>query len=337
MKFRYLGLIGIITLINICAAKAQIYGVVVGNDENRLAFAWVTAFFQNEMAERVRADEDGNFVFQNLPTGVVYDFVVQKNGQNRMFPKMRPAKNSLFIIKADFEHSDQLSMTQRTTADVNIDLNRFEWWLLPATDGFDFPFESGEIGRNYCARYFGTNNHLGEDWNGPGGGDRDLGTPIHSIADGIVIFAGYGGPGWGYVVRVLHNAGTRDLMELNEAVYAHLEGVHVREGQLIVRGQQIGTMGNAGGKYQAHLHLELRDRPGMPLGGGYKDDFDGFVSPYHYIAQHRPTYKETPAMILDIQEISPDPPILLPQGDILNVPVALEKEVYQPNDAEGVE
>ena len=42
-----------------------------------------------------------------------------------------------------------------------------------------------------------------------------------------------------------------------KSVYAHLNSVDVKEGQVLENGQQIGTAGNTGDSYGAHLHFEL--------------------------------------------------------------------------------
>src|SRR5258707_34440 len=72
---------------------------------------------------------------------------------------------------------------------------------VPLADGFDLP-----VGKNglsyYVARGVRPNGHLGEDWNGVGGGDTDLGDPIYSTADGIVTFAQDYRLGWGNVVII---------------------------------------------------------------------------------------------------------------------------------------
>ena len=46
--------------------------------------------------------------------------------------------------------------------------------------------------------------HFGEDWNGKGGGDSDLGDPIYAIADGVVMFAYDCRGGWGPCILLRH-------------------------------------------------------------------------------------------------------------------------------------
>ncbi|RYD62218.1 MAG: hypothetical protein EOP84_34825, partial [Verrucomicrobiaceae bacterium] len=51
---------------------------------------------------------------------------------------------------------------------------------VPLADGFDLPVGRDGTKKYYKARGFRSNGHLGEDWNGEGGGDTDLGDPVYS-------------------------------------------------------------------------------------------------------------------------------------------------------------
>lgn len=160
---------------------------------------------------------------------------------------------------------------------------------IPAPcDGFDFPVGPPNAKGYYNAQKFRANNHLGEDWNGTGGGNSDLGDPVYAIADGIVTGGKDHEGGWGNVARIVHNVGTKEKPELLESLYGHLDTMMVAKGDTVKRGMQIGTIGNAHGVYWAHLHLELRKKPGLPLGGGYDEEADDFLHPTDYIKAHRP-------------------------------------------------
>ena len=56
-------------------------------------------------------------------------------------------------------------------------------------NSFDFPVGKPDGYGYYNAQKFGENNHLGDDWNGVGGGNTDYGDSIFSVANGQVIFA----------------------------------------------------------------------------------------------------------------------------------------------------
>src|SRR5436189_17989 len=91
----------------------------------------------------------------------------------------------------------------------------FELASLPLATRFDFPLGSEHSALAYNAQRFTENHHLGDDLNGIGGENSDLGDPIYAVADGRVLLARDGGPGWGNVSIVLHaleeNGGRRKL------------------------------------------------------------------------------------------------------------------------------
>jgi len=60
-----------------------------------------------------------------------------------------------------------------------------------------------------------------------------------------------------------------------------------QQGAIVRRGEKIGTLGTAGGLYEAHLHLELRSVLALPVGGGYGTEQTGFLEPKKFIRAHR--------------------------------------------------
>jgi len=156
------------------------------------------------------------------------------------------------------------------------------------SDGFDFPVGVPNARHYYKAQNFGDNRHLGEDWNGRGGGNTDLGDPVYSVGNGLVTFSKDVCCGWGNVIRVIHRLPNHPEFTYVESIYAHLHNVNVKAGDMIARGQQIGTIGTANGRYMAHLHLEMRDFINMSLGPGYSDDLYGYLDPSKFISENRP-------------------------------------------------
>ena len=86
--------------------------------------------------------------------------------------------------------------------------------------------------------------HLGVDYAAP------TGTPVRTIGDGVVDFAGVQS-GFGNVVIIKHGSA-------NSTVYAHLSRINVRKGQSVSQGQNIGAVGQTGWATGPHLHFEFR-------------------------------------------------------------------------------
>ena len=152
------------------------------------------------------------------------------------------------------------------------------------TNGFDFPVGKPNAKKYYNAQKFGENEHLGDDWNGIGGGNTDLGDPVYSIGNGYVSFAKNVYGGWGNIIRIVHFI---DKDNQVESLYAHCDEISVKEGDYIKKGQKIGTIGTNDGTYLAHLHLELRNEIGLPIGGGYSSNTKGYLNPTKFIKDNR--------------------------------------------------
>jgi murein DD-endopeptidase MepM/ murein hydrolase activator NlpD len=132
---------------------------------------------------------------------------------------------------------------------------------LPLTDGFDFPVGVPDGAGFYKARGMRLSPpiHFGEDWNGKGGGDSDMGAPVYSIGDGVVTWAYDVHQGWGNVViiRYAYRDPSSGQVRFIDALYGHLRDIGVRVGQEVKRGRQIGTIGNNHGMYAAHFRHNL--------------------------------------------------------------------------------
>ncbi len=158
---------------------------------------------------------------------------------------------------------------------------------LPTAHRFDFPLGSEHGALAYNAQPFTENRHLGDDLNGIGGENSDLGDPVYAVADGRVVFAQEGGPGWGNIVIILHAYEEGGQRKYLQSFYAHLEKILVQPQQAVRRGEKIATVGSAGGRYLAHLHFELREFVTPFVGAGYRDDTSGWINPSDFIRQHR--------------------------------------------------
>lgn len=158
---------------------------------------------------------------------------------------------------------------------------------LPTAARFDFPLGTEHGALAYNAQPFTQNRHLGDDLNGIGGENSDMGDPVFAVADGQVLFAEEGGPGWGNIIIVLHAYEENGTRKYVQSYYAHLETLGVAPNESVQRGQKIATVGNADGKYLAHLHFEMREFITPFVGPGYRQDTRGWLNPSEFIRQHR--------------------------------------------------
>jgi murein DD-endopeptidase MepM/ murein hydrolase activator NlpD len=86
--------------------------------------------------------------------------------------------------------------------------------------------------------------HKGIDYAAP------TGTPVRSVAEGTVDFAGWQN-GYGNVVMLDHSNG-------RSTVYAHLSRIDVQVGQKLPQGYEVGAVGATGWATGPHLHFELK-------------------------------------------------------------------------------
>jgi murein DD-endopeptidase MepM/ murein hydrolase activator NlpD len=168
--------------------------------------------------------------------------------------------------------ADPLSMPPEGSPDMRFRLlSPWETAVTPIASRFDPPL--GAL--VYNAQPFWEMNvrrgghHTGDDLNGIGGMNTDLGDAVFAVADGLVVYAGDPSPGWGNIVILAHR---RPNGELVQSMYAHLDRIDVSPGELVARGGRVGRVGTAHGSYPAHLHFEIRTGDGVDIGAGYGGD-----------------------------------------------------------------
>lgn len=187
--------------------------------------------------------------------------------------------------------SDKTTSVQNSVVETTLTqpvANHFDTAFTKLADGFDFPVGKPDAQGYYKARGFRSHGHLGEDWDGVRGGDTDLGDPIYSIGDGLVVFARDCHMGWGNVLIVRHSYREGGKVKTVDALYGHLQSMLVHRGQAVTRGQKVATMGNAHGLYDAHLHLEIRRNLEIGMSrAAFAQDFSNYYDPTQFIQEHR--------------------------------------------------
>lgn len=156
-------------------------------------------------------------------------------------------------------------------------------------DGFDFPVGKPDAVGYYKYRGFWPNGHLGDDWNGRGGGDSDLGDPIYAMGRGVVVLSENVRVGWGNCIIVRHAyRDTTGKIEMVDSLYAHLLERKVQVGQLVEKGQLVGTMGGNNGMYAVHLHFEVRKNLQIGMNRSqFARDYSNYHNPTTFINAHR--------------------------------------------------
>lgn len=75
------------------------------------------------------------------------------------------------------------------------------------------------------------------------------GTTVRAVLDGVVTAARRSGT-YGNYLRISHPGG-------QETIYAHMQYLYVRAGEVVQAGQSLGTVGQTGRATGAHLHFEF--------------------------------------------------------------------------------
>ncbi len=110
------------------------------------------------------------------------------------------------------------------------------------------PMEFSRVSSGFANRFHpmlqNWRQHKGVDYSAPSG------TPVRSVGDGVVDFAGRQN-GYGNVVEIKHN-------NHRSTLYAHLSRIDVRPGERVQQGQRLGAVGMTGWATGPHLHFEFR-------------------------------------------------------------------------------
>ena len=137
------------------------------------------------------------------------------------------------------ERSDQLGVLEALLVQDSVN-RKFLPTLAPIVDGW----YSSNFGYRVDP-FTGTKSfHEGIDF------PANIGTAIVAAASGKVVYAGYHAE-YGQIIEVDHGNGLVSR-------YAHASQILVNEGDLVVRGQRLGSVGSTGRSTGPHLHFEVR-------------------------------------------------------------------------------
>lgn len=151
-------------------------------------------------------------------------------------------------------HAVRLSNGGKVLEAVRYVVEEKESWYHPDGTGMQRPFLRSPL--EFSARVTSSFNpnrfhpvlkrrrpHNGTDFGAP------TGTPVRSVASGVVEYAGVSG-GHGNFVKIRHDGGI-------QTSYSHLSRIHVKRGQRVNQGQRIGRVGSTGMSTGPHLHYQM--------------------------------------------------------------------------------
>jgi len=226
---------------------------------------------------------------------------------------------------------------------INISVSIADYAELPLASGFDFPVGAPTGTGYYKARGFWPNGHVGEDWNGKGGGNTDLGDPVYSIGDGIVVQSRDVRRGWGNVIIIRHVFMDKNSnVKFMDSLYAHLDSRNVVLNQIVKRGQRIGAIGNNRGMYLAHLHFETRKNLAIGMHrSSFAKTYSNYYSPTSFIRSYRNCKQNNRLYKVPINTFAPYPGTY-PKNKLQNVtknnptknPSVKQNIISQPSDSE---
>ena len=176
-------------------------------------------------------------------------------------------------------------------------------------DGFDAPvgtanerrgsrvwpqgwLDASPFGRLYFIGTPSESYHTGADLNF-GSPFADLGMPVYSTANGVVVFAARLSV-WGNVIVIRHDPLYTPSGAIVYSRYGHVQSMRVQPGQRVKRGQQICEIGNAFGRFVPHLHFDispttiLEQRPSDWPGRDQGRLLANYIDPLAWIRRNRP-------------------------------------------------
>jgi murein DD-endopeptidase MepM/ murein hydrolase activator NlpD len=176
-----------------------------------------------------------------LPAPAVGAPVVTPAEPHAAAPSLETLRLKLAEVAAAIEQrSSRLNQLESAVVDVRADAR-----TLPTIA----PIARGPHSSDFGARTDPFNGearfHEGIDFQAP------VGTPFTAAATGVVTSA-HAVPEFGNLIEIDHGNGlvTR---------YAHASRIDVHEGEMVLKGQNIGLVGTTGRSTGPHLHFEVRD------------------------------------------------------------------------------
>ena len=206
--------------------------------------------FINKANEILSYDTNFSEIYNNLKNGIlsllpkenneVVNVEENNNTQNEQNNELQNSiggaveENSNEINTEEIEPKQELSQTEQDIINIK------------NTTTFIKPVEgviSSKFGNRETATGNVPKNHTGTDI------AANLGTKIKSATDGEVVLASEEG-----------DYGKHLKIQIGEVsiIYAHCNNLYVKQGDMVVQGQEIAEVGSTGNSTGPHLHFEIR-------------------------------------------------------------------------------
>lgn len=175
-------------------------------------------------AQLTQHASEGNFVESQAQSGVTVTPL--------------PATNTPTEQEGVPMHSSPLAQAMRPGATTDVEPHHGHTEVPVAESHFVWPVK-GKVIRAYDPGHGGINIKAPK------------GTPVLAVNNGVVVHTGNKLRGFGNIILVRHDNGFN-------SVYAHLDNVRIKNGDIVYTGQRIGSVGKTGNVREPQLHFELR-------------------------------------------------------------------------------
>ncbi len=210
-----------------------------------------------------------------LPDALAMQMVNLFSGEVDFRRELRPGDRFAVVYRVEVANGQTLGVGRILAAQVDNRTGRHAAvWFAPPNrpqDGAYYTPSGGSLARSFLLSplpydrltsgygwrispiFHRPEFHLGIDLAIP------VGTPVRTVADGRVVFAGTG-TGYGKYVKVAHPGGFASL-------YSHLSRFEVHVGQTVKQGEVVALSGNTGWSTGPHLYYQffVNGKPVNPL------------------------------------------------------------------------
>lgn len=248
----------IIATASLAAFYYVIFSFVINTDEEKKLKR------ENRMYEKLYPEmkEKAHLISDVVKDLEIRDDAIYKQIFKADAPSMDPVSSVTFIFAGDsipdkdiVEYTEKKSLAlSRAVSDVDssfveifADMCSGGHVMPPLripVDGLKFAQVGASTGMKMNPFYKVLTQHNGIDL------IAGQGTPVLAAGDGVVSDVRRSGKGLGNVVEVTHDGGY-------VTVYAHLEDIVVRKGEIVKSGKKLANVGISGNSFAPHLHYEV--------------------------------------------------------------------------------